>query len=233
MRKNKEVRRYKRYIVEDKNILSKALMNTSVELSDISKTGACVTAYERLQVEGRNFLELKSISGLFLECNIVWTNPNTAITNAHRMIAQSFTTGLQFKDLSPIKSIVLEGFLKSFQTPNIEKASSAFKSRAPRFKMQLSEKAKLYYLRFSMVKKISIGGMLIKTNSAFLSGKTMTLALVLAREDLLTELEGRVASIMPVASDGEHFFNIGIEFLNVNERNQVQLKRFIQLGALE
>ncbi len=233
MRKNNEVRRYKRYIVGNKNILSKSLMNTLVELSDISKAGAGVTAFERLQFEGRNFLKLKSVPGLLLKCNIIWTNPDTPIKNARRMIVQSFKAGLQFKDLSPMKSILLEDFLGSFQTPDNEKASSALKSRAPRFKMQSSEKAQLYSLRFSMVQKISIGGMLIKTKSAFLSGKTMTLALVLSREALLTELQGRVASIIPVASDGEHFFNIGIEFLNMSERNQVQLKRFTQIRALE
>lgn len=85
-----------------------------------------------------------------------------------------------------------------------------------------------------MVKKISIGGMLIKTNSAFSPGKKMALSLAFAREDVLTELQGRVASIIPdTSSDGEHFFNVGIEFLNMNRRNQVQLRRFVQVGAPE
>jgi Tfp pilus assembly protein PilZ len=203
-------------------------MNTLVELADISTTGACVTAYERLQLEGRNFIRLNRFNELLLECNIVWRNPNITIKNSHRMIVPSFKTGLQFKDLPPDKSILLEDFLELFQVPDIKRASSAFKPRAPRFKMQSSEKAKLYYLRISMVKKISLGGMLIKTNSAFLPGKTMTLALFLAREDLPSEFQGRVASIIPVSTNDEPFFNIGIEFLNMSERNQVRLRRFIQ-----
>jgi Tfp pilus assembly protein PilZ len=228
MRIKNEARRYSRYIVDDMNILAKSFMNTCVELADISKTGACVTAYERLQLEGRNFLKLSSVPGLLLECHIVWRNPNTAFNNVRRMVVPSFKTGLRFKDLSQDRSIMLEDYLGLFQTPDIERASSAFKPRAPRFKIESSEEALLYYLRVSMVQKISLGGMLIKTNSAFLPGKTMTLALFLSREELPSELQGKVASIIPASTDGELFFHIGIEFINMRERDQARLNRFIQ-----
>jgi Tfp pilus assembly protein PilZ len=218
--------------VEDKSILSKSLMSTLVELADISTTGAGVTAYERLELEGQNFIRLNSFNELFLECNIVWRNPSITIKNAHGMIVPSFKTGLQFKDLSPDKSILLEDFLRLFHVPDIKKASSAYKPRAPRFKIESSEKAVLYYLRISMVKKISLGGMLIKTTSAFFPGKEMTLALFIAREDLPIELHGRVTSIIPVCTNGDQFFNIGIEFLNIQRRDQTRLSRFIHYLSL-
>ncbi len=225
---NRGIRRFRRYAVDHMSMQAKALINTDVELSNISTTGACITTYERLQPGGRHLIELRAQkSPLLLRCKMIWRNPSVTVKDSYRTILPSFKAGLVFKDLSSDKLVQLKDYIRLSGIPDVKRASSKYKASALRFNVQTLERAILYYPSQSTVKTISLGGMCIQTPHELMPEKRLVMSLLLPGESLSSKFQGRVTSINPAGDAGEQVFNTGIEFLNMKEQDKARLGKFI------
>ncbi|UCE78535.1 MAG: PilZ domain-containing protein [Nitrospiraceae bacterium] len=225
---NSGIRRFRRYDVDHMSMQAKALINTDVELSNISTTGACITTYERLQPGGRHLIELKAQKApLLLRCKMIWRNPSVTVKDSYRTILPSFKAGLVFKDLSSDKLIQLKDYIRLSGIPDVKRASSKYKASALRFNVQSIENAVLYYPSKSTVKTISFGGMCIQTQHELIPEKRLTMTLLLPGEVLPSRFQGRVTSIIPAGNPGEQLYNTGIEFLNMKDRDKVRLGKLM------
>lgn len=225
---NGVVRRYQRFPVEERGVQAKSLVNTDVELFNISTTGACITTDEQLQPGGKHLIALNAHNThLLLRCKMIWRNPSVTVRDSFRTILPSFKAGLLFKDLSSDKLIQLKDYIRLTGIPDVKRASSKYKASALRFNVQSLEKAILYYPSNSTVQTISLGGMLIQTHQEFIPGKRLTMTLLLPGEDLPSKFQGRVTSILPAHKNGEHLYHIGIAFINMKDRDKARLSRFI------
>jgi hypothetical protein len=95
-----------------------------------------------------------------------------------------------------------------------------------RYVVIADEQAIINYPTTFIVKKISMGGMLVVTNCKLKVEQKYPLALFLPNESIPLSFNGRIASQIPI-SGRETSFDTGIEFYNLVDKQKTLLKRFI------
>jgi c-di-GMP-binding flagellar brake protein YcgR len=220
-------RRYKRFVVENMDIHAKTLFATDTELLDISVTGACITAQKSLRFADKHLIKLESEGmHLPLQCSIIWKNLSGSDKNLSGEFVPVYKAGIAFEGISSDKLVRLKDFIRMSGIPKERGLSDESGPSALRFKIHNNKKAVLYYQRTSMVKKISLGGMLIELYNGIKVDKRFPMALFLPDEDRQIRFQGRVASCIEIPGK-KLKRDIGIEFIDMPENDKSRLNTFL------
>lgn len=221
-------RRYKRYVVEGMEIHAKMVFEEVVELFNVSIGGACIITTKTLKPGDNIILRFKDENiNRPLKCMIIWENE--AEDEAKESLAIFHKAGVQFKEITPDTLIKLKDYMREFGIPDEKEIGDEYKSSALRFKIYKNEKAVMNYPVSYPVKKISLGGMLVKTDRAFEIEQRYPMAIYFPKDNNPIKFQGRIASKIPIKDDQMHNYDIGIEILNLAENDKSMLNRFLYI----
>ena len=97
-----------------------------------------------------------------------------------------------------------------------------------RFKIEDPERAVLNFHENYKVKKISLGGMLIESRQELDIDATFPMEITFA-DDKSIKFVGRIASCLQGANAKRIYYDTGVEFLYISQRNKRILREFIGL----
>lgn len=214
---DKERRRNKRYEVQGvKGLLTLSL---DVKILNMSLDGAAVETTKMLIVNKDYSIKFfQNDQSLDLRGRVMWSTLNRTFKSPAGDIIPVFTSGLQFLNVLDDKARSIINFIKSNRIVTLERRILG------RFNM-VSENALINYPQDFIVKKLSISGMLIETDSR-LEPEAMVDMTVAIRDKKEITLTGRVANIT-VLEDESKICRIGIEFLKLNPEDRSSLKEYL------
>lgn len=216
-------RRFERFMVQGRELRARIVMTDVIELSNISTGGACIITTRALQPGENVILTLpKDKVSSPLKCTIIWESagePSTA-----RGSITLHKAGLKFSDIDTGTLVHIKDFMRVSGTPGEEKEADHFRPGPLRYSILSGEKAMLNYPAKSLVKTISQGGMLVESASDFEPEQQYPMALYLPHNTQPIRFLGRIASRVPCG----RAFDIGVEFLQMKEADQLRLRSFIE-----
>lgn len=223
-----KLRRYKRFDPQGNNLAARFVLTETIELSDISTSGACIVTTKTLRPGDNILLKIphEKVSTP-LKCTIIWESvseeapADVALSHGHR-------AGVKFTGLTTDMLVQLKDFMRLAGLPYENKLGDEFPSSPLRFRVIGNNQAKLNYPASFPVRRISLGGMLVETTCDFQPEERHPMALMLPADDRPLKFLGRVASRMP--HNGA--FRLGIEFMDMNAYDQGRLGMFLRTLAL-
>ncbi len=197
------------------------LFSEEVVLNDISVTGACIHTMKDLRVDGRYLINISDgKKPRYLRCRAVWKFPDDRAQ-------QGYTAGLQFQNIASDEVVRLKDFMRTSGVPDEKMAGDDYKPGALRFMIVSNKKATLKLPKLLPVRKISLGGMLIESDSALGLEERYPLKLPLSQESSSITCQARIASVVPRSGNENPRFDIGIEFLSLKDNDRANLGKFI------
>jgi hypothetical protein len=142
-----------------------------------------------------------------------------------------YKAGIKFTDTAKEKSNEIADFIKAHvkeMSKQIDVAAMKATRVHLRFLIDDPERAMLDFREQCGVKKIGLGGMLIGSEYPLDIENKYSMEITIA-EDRAIRFTGRVASCIPVKKGDRERYDLGIEFLDLSERNKGILHEFIRL----
>lgn len=226
-------RRYKRYTLDITDVRSDMIFATDLTIHDISLGGVSLKADKRLNMGSEYIIKIRARDKLInLKGEVVW-----ALLSEHREtpngdVIPIYKAGLKFTHLSDEKLSEIVKFIEHYKR-EVDRAM---------FVCQLYDKRLFKRLRIDTpegstvlhryegckVKALSLSGMLIESEFALKIEDRLPMKLTLAEDNSVT-FQGRVASCSLIAGNIPQCYDIGIEFLEMSEKDKDTLKEFISL----
>ncbi len=213
-------RRYKRYRLDVMELNSRIIFADKVEILDISLCGIAIKADRRLNMDCEYLLRLDnkgghiSVKGIVVRSSLVGTEERS---NGERV--PIYIAGLKFRD---DMADLVANFLHLFKA-----AFSGNRRLSVRFHITTPREAVLKFPAQYRVKVISLGGMLIETEQAF--EQESRVQMELSYNDITPiSFKGRIASCHNTGDDAHPCHEIGIEFLDLLEKDKAVLAEFIE-----
>lgn len=228
-----EKRRYKRYALDIYDVHSEMLFAKELKILDISIAGISLKADKRMNI-GREYT-LKIIAKdqtLILKGKVMWSLLSENQEGAHGDIIPIYTAGLKFTDVSNEKMKEIINFIENHmrrkdRRKNIYELSGL--RLFTRFQIEAPEETTTLHCSESYeVKKLSLGGMLIESEHPIEIENKMLVELTFPQDKAIT-FQGRVASSLLIANTVPERYDIGVEFLEMSERDHEILVEFINL----
>jgi c-di-GMP-binding flagellar brake protein YcgR len=227
-----ERRRYERFIVGILEITGTMTFARDVKIHDISVGGVAVTVDKRLDLGGEYTLKIEGKGrALSLRGVVVWSLLSESLMDAQGNVVPVYKAGLKFIDLSQEQVSEIESFIEDHKKElgrELDLTGVGSARLHVRFKIEHPEKAVLNFYENYNVKKIGLGGMLIESKHELDIDDTLPMELILTDEKSMKFI-GRIASCLPKEQMKERQYDIGVEFLDVSERNKSILHEFIRL----
>jgi len=222
-------RKHKRYSLDLVDINGKMSLTDMVEVLDISLGGVALKADRRLNI-GKEYLIKLQKKGGFLEVKgiVVRSELSGMKDKGHGEGASIYTAGLVFKDGYTDK---IADFLKPIEHTK-KKEPPAVDNRRLNVRFQITtpgEDILNYPLQFK-VRSISLGGMLIQTEQSVEIKSTIPMELSLNADKAVTFI-GRAVSCTQTENAGQTYYNIGVEFTDLTEKDTTLLQTFIDYLA--
>ncbi len=216
-------RRYERFAVGDRDLTAKAALADIIELCNISTVGCCIVTTKTLKPGDNVLLKLphEKVSSP-LKCTIIWERAEDEAA-AEGQTANLRKAGLKFSDLDTGTLVRIKDFMRLVGIPSDQKLEDGLRPSPLRYSIFTHEKARMNYPTTFPVKKISLGGMLVETESDLDAGERYPMALYLPEGDRPVRFRGRVASKVPTAGG----FDIGVEFCDMSDDDRDRLASFI------
>jgi len=223
-------RRHPRYQVDSQKIHGKMTQVDSVEILDISAGGIRIKADSRLNI-GKEYL--------------ITLGERTNRIMVKGVVMRAELSGSEIKkggEQSLIYTVVLK--LRDDQSDRVKYILSSFKGLEKkddavaedrrvhvRFEIQASQELTMSYPAQFNVNLLSLTGMLIKADSPLETNARIPMELSLAPDRTINFI-GSIASCIPVREQGQELYDIGVEFLGLEDHDRAQIKSFIDyLGA--
>jgi hypothetical protein len=221
-------RRYERFSVGDRELLAKAALADIIELCNISTAGCCIYTTKTLKPGDNVLLKLphEKVSSP-LKCTIIWErSEEEAAAGAGGGLRKA---GLKFSDVDTGTLVRIKDFMRLVGIPSDQKLEDGLKPGPLRYSIFTHEKARINYPTTFPVKKISLGGMLVGTETDLQEGERYPMAIYLSESEHPLRFKGRVASKIP----SDKGFDIGVEFCDMSDGDRDRLASFIStLGVL-
>jgi len=218
-------RRHTRYSIEGMDVHAHILFADEVELDNLSVNGACIRAMRDLNI-GCNYLIRISDKqpSLYVGSTVVWKNKHVTAEGTSR----GCKAGLRFLRTTPDHLIRLKDFMRTSGEPDNRRVDDRFKSAPLRFSIKSNEKAVLKYPEMLNVKKISLGGMLMRSSRALAREDKHPFKIRLSDTSESIKCNGRIASVVMHSENMRPHFDIGVEFLGMNDGDRTRLDCFIR-----
>jgi len=199
------------------------LFAADVRILNLSDGGVAIEAEKRMNMGADYVLKLKDLkTSLALRGVVVWSY----ITNSrHTDTGDSvpiYHAGLQFRNLSEEQYKELQRFLNMHQIAKQNRLNSL------RFIIGGDHTSVVSYPFDYEVKMLSLGGMLIRSNQSFELNQTFPMAIELGHQ-VSVRFTGRIASCLEKQSGGKNFFDVGIAFTNVSDKDQINIEEYLKL----
>lgn len=218
-------RRYPRYPVREMAVRAHLLFAEEIELCNLSLSGACIRTLEDPRLGEKYLLRVRDEKiSRAIRCSVVWKREISSNGSMHR----EYTAGLQFYNMASDDIVLLKDYMRNSGTPIETRISDEFSASPLRFSFATNTKAVLKCPRSLNVKTISLGGMLIESERAPKIEGHYLMKLPLPRESEPVRIKGRVACVIPWKESRNPRYDIGIEFLTMDEPDRVRLNSFIQ-----
>ncbi len=228
----RERRRHERFIVGILEITGTMTFARDVKIHDISVGGVAVTVDKRLDLGGEYTLKIEGKGrALSLRGVVVWSLLSESLMDAHGNVVPVYKAGLKFVDLSQEQVSEIESFIEDHKRElgrELDLTRVGGTRLHVRFKIEHPEKVVLNFYENYKVKKIGLGGMLIESKHALDIDDTFPMEITLTDEKSM-KFVGRIASCLPKEHGKEAHYDIGVEFLDISERNKSILHEFIRL----
>ncbi|MGE5173586.1 MAG: PilZ domain-containing protein [Betaproteobacteria bacterium] len=222
-------RRHKRFKLDLIEINGKMSLADKVEIIDISLGGVALKADRRLNIGKEISIKLgekgKSIDvkGIVVRSELSGIEERA---NGQRILI--YQAGMKFKDGSADK---IADFLKSIEHNRKEKVPTMVDRRLNvRFEITTPSEQTLSFPAQFTVRNISLSGMLIQTDQTLGSESVIPMGLSFS-DDSHVNFSGRVASCRKMEEKGQEQYEIGVEFLDLTDKDRTLLKTFIDFLA--
>jgi c-di-GMP-binding flagellar brake protein YcgR len=221
-------RKHKRLVVEELDIHAKTLLTAGVDILDISSSGACIKVPKNLNIGSNYLIKFENENILLpLKFTVKWVKFSGRLEKSDGDLIPVYTTGIEFMDISPDMNEALWNFIGRFALTDEQRFGYEKKLSKLRFKIHTDETALLDYEESYIVKKISTGGMLVETNYKIQIERRLPMELFLANDSLPLKFQGRIASCTEIPDKKSKCFDIGIEFIDMDDNDMSKLSRFI------
>jgi c-di-GMP-binding flagellar brake protein YcgR len=218
-------RRHKRFTLNVLEVNGKMMFATEVRVIDISIGGISLKANRRLNIGSEYALKLDGKDrAISLKGAVIWSSLSAAKNGPDGEVAPIYTAGLKFTNMSTARITELLNFIEGHKK---EEVPVTWGDRlSVRFHINDEEKAVLNLPSNCTVREISLGGMLIECEQdlEIESAIPMTLS---TYDDKLIDFIGRVASCRVIYGDGRKQYAVGIEFLDLTDKDREILATFI------
>jgi c-di-GMP-binding flagellar brake protein YcgR len=222
-------RRFKRFTLKVLEIHGRMIAATEVKVEDISIGGIRLRANRRLDIGTEYVLKLEDKNKVIsLKGAVVWSSLSDAKGGSHGEMVPIYTAGLRFTNISAEKITQLLDFIEEHKKEEVYVMGSSRLN--VRFHISDPEKASLNYPASYKVKKISLGGMLIESAQALEVESRVPMELSL-QDDKPIKFVGRIASCHVVEYSDPKPYNIGIEFLDLTQKDNEMLATFVEYCA--
>jgi len=225
----RDKRKYKRFSLNDLEVNGKMISATEMKVVDISISGVSLKVNRRLNIGGEYSLKLEGKTAVSLRGSVVWCSLIETRKRPDGGMMAIYSAGLQFKSMSTGKTTELLSFIEDHK---IEEVPVIGGTRLNvRFHINDPEKAILNFSASYKVKTISLGGMLIECVQDLEIESRIPMEIFI-HDDATVKFVGRVASCRVIDSDGQKQYRIGIEFLDLTEKDREVLASFIDYSAM-
>jgi c-di-GMP-binding flagellar brake protein YcgR len=226
----RDKRRYKRFSVDILGINGKMMFASEVEIHDISVGGISLRVNRRLNMGNEYTLKIGNSRNqtISLKGTVVWSMISGTKKGTGDEVVPIYFAGMKFVTASADKIKELTTFLEGQESFSREKVHEASGLRCSmRFLVAPPLKKAVLNSRESYaVKKLSLGGMLIDSESPLKIEDRVPMEILLPG-DAQIKFSGRIASCQEVAVDGASRYEIGIEFMEMTEADRKKLQEFV------
>jgi hypothetical protein len=220
-------RRYQRFKVDLMEINGKMSLADNVKIIDISFGGVAIKADRRLNIGKEIVIKLGEKTKHVDVRGIVVRSELTGIeARADGEQVLFYSAGIMFKEG---QDAIVADFLKSVEEHKTEVPVTIDRRLNFRFRITASQQNILTYPAQFKVLEISLSGMRIKSEQPLKIDEMIPMELSL-NTDTPVNFIGRVASLLSL-DDGHDFYEIGIAFNNLTDKDKMKLKAFIDYLA--
>lgn len=216
-----ERRIHKRFEVDDMDIHGKMIFASVVKVINISLTGISIRADRRLDIGSEYSLKIQdrerilSVKGV-----VVWSNICGSKETSHGDHVPLYAAGLKFTNVLNDRVTELLNFIE------MHKADPEQRVAGLRFRISDGESAVMNFPTSYLVKRISLGGMLIESPQSMEVNATYPMEISLPDEKPV-QFVGKVVSCQPLAVKGTELFHLGIAFVSMSGKDTERLSGFI------
>jgi hypothetical protein len=220
MEQESENRKYQRYDVEGIN--GNVLNIAALDILNISIDGAAIETPRRLELNREYAFKITSGNDiLHLKGRVVWALLISREDKASSKITPVYRVGIKFSETLNEKANMLLNFIEEHKIKALEHRLVGM-----RFKIAESDDIKLQYPYGYKVNKISLSGMLIKTEHPLDLHSSYPIELFI--RDRKLNVLGKVSNCERNDSEKGMLYDIGIEFLMMQDEDMEILKDFLQ-----
>ncbi len=225
-------RRYKRYKLDFVEVNGQLTFATEVTLLDISMGGISLKADRRLNIGCKYVIKLEDKKKtIALKGEVAWSALSGTKMTPEGETIPLYTAGMKFIALSQEKSAELLDFVEHHRKEEVPPAAD--RRHNVRFLIGDPRKAILNYPSDYKVKVVSLSGMLIETSHALENESRIPMELSLHDESRISFV-GRVVTCQMTGKNDKKQYDIGIEFIDVTDKDREVLASFIAyIAALE
>jgi hypothetical protein len=225
-------RQYERFSVDILEINGKMMFAKEVKILDISLGGVSLKADKRLNLGNEYTLKIEgkgktlSIKGV-----VVWSWLSESREDDRGNLIPIYTAGMKFTDISDESLRAVGDFLDENRLDtdrDIDKFSPNGLRLYVRISIEEPQKAILNIDGSYKVRKISLGGMLVESEHLLEIETKIPMEITLA-EDRSIKVFGRIASCLLSQDEENEHYEIGVEFLDMSDKDRTTLQEFIGL----
>lgn len=217
-------RRYKRFKLNVREINGKMILATEVKVIDISISGTALKVNRRLNIGSDYTLKLEGRKTIAMRGTVVWCSLSGTRKVSQEEMTPIYSVGMQFKDMTTERVAELQNLIESHRIEEVQVIGGI--RRNIRFHIKDPDNALLMYPDDFNVKVISLGGMLIECVRNFEIENRVPMELFI-HDNVPVTFVGRVASCRGIDKEGRKHYDIGIEFLDLTEKNREVLASLI------
>jgi c-di-GMP-binding flagellar brake protein YcgR len=228
----KNTRRQKRYKVDSANIRGTIIFASYLKINDISVGGISFTTEKRLTIGNEYALKLQGRdTQLTVKGTVMWSLLSESIADSIGNVIPIFKTGIQFLDLSTDQENEIIKFIEAHKKEPEEKIdvySVSGNRLFVRFQLKEADKATLQEQDDYKVNNISLSGFLIESKHALKLEDKINMQMALPDNKIISFL-GRVVTCTMTKGVESESYDIGMEFIDIAEKDEKALKNFISL----
>jgi hypothetical protein len=205
------------------------ILVTEVKVIDISISGISLKVNKRLNIGSDYTLKLEGRKTISMRGTVVWCSLIETRKVSQEAMIPIYSVGMQFKDMSTERVTELQNLIEHHKIGEVHVTGGTRLNI--RFHIKDPDNAHLMYPADFKVKVISLGGMLIECVRNLEIESRIPMEMFI-HDDNHLQFVGRVASCQGIDKEGQKQYDIGIDFLDLTEKDQKVLASFIDHVAI-
>ncbi|MBM4146829.1 MAG: PilZ domain-containing protein [Nitrospira sp.] len=225
-------RRYERYKANLIGINGRIILAKFVKIIDISIGGLSLQTEKRLNIGNEYTLKIDSKEKVFtVKGIVVWSVLNNSIKDSKGNIVPLYTAGIKFTNVSGEKINEITDFMQTYKR-DIDHKVNLFSPSGRRLYVRIHvttpENGVLNCHEDYKVKILSLGGMLIESSHPLEVESTLPMEIIFPEYKSIL-FQGRVAACLQKKVKDLLHYDIGIDFVNMTEKDKEILHEIIRL----